>query len=406
MLTSIIVTQISRFQNCYNQVMTYASIILPYELPKKGVKNDPKKFEKMKGNLSSALKKGGAAVKNAIQNPSETIKTLSKYMTDNSPEAVAKKTIMITKIVNGVETAQEVTSDNVNKFSGIALAQMLSDGKVTNQAALDYLFLGFAPALDQQALSMGYSGVTQMKDAIANGKINVGSFVSGFSKTLKSATDYANGIKNKMEQKKNNIIEIDIVLNHNEQYQSEAPDRRVEKGPSYAEVLHNLPEIFSLECDFSELKNKGKMSTIDFKGYLKQLRDSKQPFGMVFSDGGNEIEEYKDVVLQNFNPSVLGARSGLDYTLELKKVHIGSVELTPITIQKAPQEVVESVNQGAGISAGISGNVNMPNYVNNPTSTSTKLTPNTNQSLWAHTTDLGGGNALQGALKLMGLGND
>lgn len=351
--------------------MTYASIILPYELKKNKINENPKTTQSLKGKLKSAMQKGGAAIKNAIQNPGATFQTLGKYLQDNEDKIL-------------------------NKFSGIALAQMLSDGKVTNQETLDYLFLGFAPAMDQQAIAMGYSGAQQMKDAIKNGKINVGSFVSGFCKVQKSIVDFKNGQKNKFEQKANNIIELDITLNYNEQYQSESPDRRVEEGISYQEVLHNLPEIFSLECG---LQDGRRYSVEDFKAYLTQLRESKTVFKMAIAD-----EEMKEnLVLQNFSPSVLGARSGLDYTLEIKKVHVGSVELTPITIQPPPKELTEGAS---GENSGKAGNVNTPNVVNNPAISNPKLTPTKRQSLWAYTTDLGGGNVAKGALKLMGFGND
>ncbi len=344
--------------------MTYASIILPYNLKKNKVNENPKTTQSLKGKLTSAMQKGKTAIKNAIQNPGDTFNNLGKYM----------------------QTAEKT----VSKFSGIALAQMLANGKVTNQQALDYLFLGFAPAMDQQAIAMGYSSVTQMKDAIKNGNINVGSFISGFSKTLKTITDYNNGIKNKLEQQRNNIIEIDAVFNHNEQYQSESPDRRVQDGISYQEVLHNLPEIFSLECSFSELKNKGKMSAVDFKGYLTQLRDTKQPFEMVFSDGINEIDRYLNIVLQNFTPAVVGARSGLDYTLEIKKIHVGSVETVPITIEALNVSLYRQEDEkGKGVGKGIGGDVEIPNVVQNPILNSMNLTPNKKQSLYASLYDAG-----------------
>lgn len=325
--------------------MTYASIILPYKLKKNKVNADPKKKQSLMGKLKSAAHSG----KNFIENSGAVFSVLGEYMQETEPI--------------------------VSKFSGIAVAQMLSDGKVTNQEALDYLFLGFAPALDQQALAMGYSGVTQMKDAIANGKINVGSFVSGFSKTLKSATDYSNGIKNKMEQAKNNVIEIDITLNHNEQYQSESPDRRVENGISYQEVLHNMPETFSLECGFSELKHKKDgITASSFKEYLTQLRESKQVFSMEIGE-----KMYENLTLQNFSPSVTGARSGLDYTLELKKVYVGSVESVPITMQPPPKEQTESA--GKGISKDTNKNVSIPNIINNPLSPTSGTIPNKRMSL-------------------------
>lgn len=313
--------------------MTYASIILPYDYKKAYLNANPKTKESLKGKLKSAAHSG----KNFLENAGKVYDVLGKYM----------------------QTAEET----VCKFSGIAVAQMLATGKVTNQDALDYLFLGFAPALDQQAIAMGYSGATQMKDAIKNGTINVGSFVSGFSKTLKGITDYRIGQKNKNNEQAKFILELDATFNHNEQYQSESPDRRVENGMSWQEVLHNLPEIFSLECGLQDGRRYG---VEEFKGYLTQLRDSKVVFKMAIAD-----EEMKEsLVLQNFNPSVVGARSGLDYTLELKKVRIGSVELTPITIEPLDVNLYteNNGNSAEGMGAGIGnvgGNVNIPNTIAN-----------------------------------------
>ena len=345
--------------------MTYAQIILPYEPKKTDVNSDPKTKQSLKGKLTSALKNAPNTIKGAIQNPGATFADLGKYM----------------------QTAENMTC----KFSAIGLAQLMADGKITNQAALDYLFLGFAPALDKQAVAMGYSGVTQMKDAMLNGSINVGSFVSGFSKVLKGGIDYANTQKSKQEQKTNNILEIDVVFNHNETYQSEAPDRRVENGMSFQEVLHNLPEILSIDCG---LQDGRRYTNQEFKGYLTALRESKMVFDIVIGD-----ENLQNVVLQNFTPAVNGAISGLDYTLELKKVHIGSGELTPITIGKAPQRVSDST---IGNNAGGIGDVNTPNTVNNPANPNNNLTPNKKISMWAHLSDLGDGNVAKGVGKWFG----
>lgn len=90
--------------------MTYASILLPYEYKKEEVNADSKIKQSLKGKLSTALKQGGPALKNAIENPGKPLDDLGKYM----------------------QTAEPI----VSKFSGIALAQMLANGKVTNQEAL------------------------------------------------------------------------------------------------------------------------------------------------------------------------------------------------------------------------------------------------------------------------------
>ena len=55
-----------------------------------------------------------------------------------------------------------------SKFSGIAVVQALIDGKITSKEALDYLFMGFAPAIGIQGSLMGYSGLNQLKSAFYN----------------------------------------------------------------------------------------------------------------------------------------------------------------------------------------------------------------------------------------------
>lgn len=295
--------------------MTYASITLPYNPKQFETEPSPKSKQALKGRVTSALKNAGSAVKNGIKNHGQTMETLSKYV------AATKDTI-------------------TNKFSGIALAQLLANGNVSNKDALNYLFLGFAPAMDQQAIAMGYTGANQMKDAIANGTINVGSFISGFTNTLKGITDLEKQLNSKATLNQNNIIELDITLNHNEEYQSETPDRRVESGVSYAEVLNNLPEIFYIDCGLQD----GKLYSVsEFKGLLTYLRQRKVPFKMTIGE-----EQINNLVLQNFRPSVLGSRSGLDYTLEVKKVRIGSIELEPVNIQPIPNVYGETTGEGSG----------------------------------------------------------
>ena len=86
--------------------MTYANLILPYDPTEQEVTTSPKEKLSLKGKLTSALKKAGAGVKKAVKNPGKAMKTLGKYMQQNEDKIL-------------------------NKFSGIAVAQVLSTGKVT-----------------------------------------------------------------------------------------------------------------------------------------------------------------------------------------------------------------------------------------------------------------------------------
>lgn len=308
--------------------MTYAKIILPYQPTTNEVSVSPEEKQSLKGKLKSALNKAGATVKNAVQNPMQTMKNLGGYLQQNQDKIL-------------------------NKFSGIAIAQLMVDGNLTNKSAMDYLFLGCAPALGQTATALGYSGLGQLKSSLSGGTVNVGSFVNSFQKLLKSETDLKNKMLNIKNFTANNVIELDVTYSHQEQYMSEVGDRRVQEGITWAEFVHNLPETFNLTCGIQDGK---RYSVQEFKSTLKLLRDKKMPFSL-------EIDEeiIDNVVLLNFAPVREGATNGLEYSLEFKKVRIGMVEVVPITIQALPTTVSSKTGTGE--------DVTMPkitNQMNNP----------------------------------------
>lgn len=329
--------------------MTYAKLILPYNPTDNEVSVDPKDKQRLKGKLTSAFKKARNAIKNAVQNPGQTMSNFGKYLQQNEDKIL-------------------------NKFSGIAMAQLMADGKITNKDALDYLFLGALPALNQTYAALGYSGVEQMKQALASGSINVGAFVNGFSKILKSVTDLKNKVKNIESFKAKNIIELDVTYSHQEQYLSEIGDRRVQEGITWAEFVHNLPETFSLTCGIQDGK---RYSVQEFKDTLKMLRNKKVPFSIEIDE-----EQTDTIFLQNFSPTREGATNGLEYVLEFKKVRIGSVEVVPITIQPLPTEEGDTTSSEGGTGSGSATMPKMPNYDQNPYDDAKKIMKNKRRS-WA-----------------------
>lgn len=332
-----------------NPSKTYAYLILPYNPVKKDVMTSAKDKEKLGGKLKSAfnsIKQRG--LKNSILNPDDSLKDLGKYL-QNTGDVIA------------------------NKFSGIAMAQLLADGKITNKNAMDYLFLGALPALNQTYSALGYSGVQQMKNALMNGSINVGAFVNGFSKFLKAGIDLKNKVLNIDSFNGQNVIIIDVTYAHQETYMSESGDRRVEAGISWNEFIHNLPETFSLNCGIQDGK---RYSVYEFKQMLTNLRQRKIPFQIVIDE---ELTE--NVILQNFTPTREGATNGLEYTLELKKAHVSTIEYTPITIQALPKSVTESTATSKGSSsATVGGAPKIADYKDNPFDEIKKIMKNKKRS--------------------------
>ena len=298
---------------------TYGAIILPYTPKIFTPIVDPKSKTSLMGKLKSGLKKAPSTIKNAIKNPSQTFKKMAKYVKDNRTEMI------------NFATNLELTS----KFSGIAVAQALVNGKVTSKEALDYLFMGFAPALGVTASAMGYSGIVQMKDALFNGSIDVGGLVSGFTKAQKSIVDLKDQLKGKTSQSKGNVIEFDLTISHSESYTSETPDRRVENGNTLSETVHNLPPTF----DVSVALQDGKRYTHgEIRAIFTELREKKVPIKLALGD-----EIFEDLILTGFNPTNDCTKSGMDYNLSFKQITIGYVDLTQeIVIQELPMSMQDT----------------------------------------------------------------
>ena len=297
-----------------NGIVTYGALLLPFDVVREKVQNDVKTTNTFKGKLRSALKNASNNIKNAIAYPSQTLKNLAQYMKDNRNE--------ISGLMNTIGS----------KFSGIAVAQTLINGKVTSREALDYLFMGFAPALGIQGSLMGYSGLNQLKDALFNGSINVGAFVSGFSRTLKGAIDLKDMLTNKQARTSANVIQFDLTISHNETMQSETPDRRVQSGQSLNEFVHNMPQTFEVQCALQEGK---RYSKAEFRAILDYLRNRKEVVQLVLGD-----ELFDNLILTNFNSSNDCTKSGMDYTLSFKKITFSEIDdKTEVTVQVKPQLV-------------------------------------------------------------------
>lgn len=316
-----------------NGITTYGALLLPFDVTREKVQNNAKVTNSFKGKLTSALKNAPSTIKNAIAHPVQTLKNTAKYMKDNRNE--------ISGLMNTIGS----------KFSGIAVTQALLDGKVTSREALDYLFMGFAPALGVQGSLMGYSGLNQMKEALFDGSINVGAFISGFTRTLKGAIDLKDMLTNKQARTSANVIQFDLTISHNETMQSETPDRRVQSGQSLNEFVHNMPQTFEVQCALQEGK---RYSKAEFRAILDYLRNRKEVVQLVLGD-----ELFDNLILTNFNSSNDCSKSGMDYTLSFKKITFSEIDdKTEVTIQVKPKMV--DANSTIMTGSLTSANVTMP----------------------------------------------
>lgn len=272
--------------------MPYCAILIPQEKSSKPENSQLGFIQNIKGKLMSGLNTGGFNIDNATT----LLGNVGDLLADN------KDTIL-------------------NKFSGIAVAQLLTTGSVSNQQALDYLFMGFPQALNQTAIVLGYSSIVQLKTALkAKNGVNVGQFIKSFENAASALKSFESAQTAKREVTGFDVIEVDATLADNRMYQSETPDRRVENGQSYNEFIHNLPNIFTIDCS---IQHNRRHTRNEFEGILLNLRNRKIAFRLILDE-----DVKKDVILTNFMPSRVKDNNGLGFSAEFKQIKVGSVSLT------------------------------------------------------------------------------
>ena len=341
--------------------MTYGFIELPEDLKSILEKNkkDVKSTEKLTDKLRNAWYTTQSAGEMILQNPSQTLNVLGAWMNDKNITNIGST---ISNTVNAVTT----------KFSGIAMSQLLVDGKITCQSAIDYLFLGFAPALNQAGVALGYSGLTQLKNAMKNGSLNVGQFIGGFSKILKGIAEEAkiNGLTKEVNSDRR--IYFDMTMSDSSNMQSETPDRRVEEGNDLSEFCHNMPITYDIQC---ELQDGKRYSKDEFRGILRDLRDKRTPITLYLGD-----EHFNSLILQNFSPSGQGSqKGGYEYSLQFKEITPGSIEeIEIIAFANAPTRKADSVSPSVSAIGKTKGGAITPNTQNGKNNNVTQ-----NQAQWS-----------------------
>ena len=274
--------------------MTYCALMIPQSV-KKSESKDGGFIQSLTGKLMSGLDSGGLTLNNAT--------------------TVLKNTASL--INEGVDVIG-------NKFSGIAIAQLLVDGKITNDTAFNYLTQGFQRALGLTSVAMGFQSVEQLKTALKNENgVNVQQFITSFQNIGSSLSGLMNLQTTKGNVEGFDVIEVDVVTSDSRSYQAETPDRRVESGQSYNEFIHNMPDLLTLNC---YLENGRRYSSDEFEDILLNVRDSKVAINIVLGDTVKE-----SYVVTHFEP-IREAIDGYAYILELKKIQVGQVNLVELNI--------------------------------------------------------------------------
>ena len=234
---------------------------------------------------------------------------------------------VFSQISKGVGQLGDINS----KFSVVAMAQLVKDGRISNKDALNYFCTGFARQLDLTSVSMGFQTVDACISALSFGTINATQFMSNIGKytSFLSRQDDVSNINREQ------IIIIDSVLSEQVgDRQIETAERRVENGQTLNEFLHNMPETITLNCAFYEGEN---YSWSDFTDYMNYLIDKKTEVTLQLGD-----DAYNHLVLTQFSPNRDFPTTARTYDLAFKKLSVGSVSTAVIEneyLNKKKQEV-------------------------------------------------------------------
>lgn len=272
----------------------YCAILIPQQINEEE-ERDEGLFADITGKLMSGVTSGGLSFDNVT--------------------TVMKNTASVL-----IESKDALT----NKFAGIGLTQLLTQGKITNETAFGYLTQGFPQALNQTAIAMGFQSVEQLKTALkSENGVNVQQFIKAFENAGTALTNFFTGQQTRDNVEGFDVIEVDATIKDQRTYSSETPDRRVQSGQTYQEYIHNLPDMFTLDCALQENRN---YSSDDFEDILVNLRQRKISINVILGETTKQ-----SIVLTNFTP-VRGSYAGLKYTLEFKKINVGSAQLVPLNI--------------------------------------------------------------------------
>ncbi len=186
--------------------MTYTAFYIPAESVAENIISNQDNTQNIENKLTAALK-------------------------DLSPQIDIKKVSQNLSIQGSTEFIQ--------KYACGALTLLVQGLPITNQTMLDSLFNGYAPALNITAAQTGYNSLIEMKNAAANGNINVSNFIQGLSNGLSTVEE---SFRNFNYKKYGEEILIELTTYISENYYVKEQDKHSENNQNQAVVSTDIKE--------------------------------------------------------------------------------------------------------------------------------------------------------------------
>ncbi len=218
------------------------------------------------------------------------------------------------------------------KFSVVAMTQLMSDGQVSSDDALNYLCTGLAPQLGFTSAALGYQSMDAMKAALKSGTINSGQFFS----SLGNFTELLAEQEAVRDINREEVIFLDLVLKESFTKAAETAERRVEKGQPLSSFIHNLPPTGELVCQFIEGVN---YTQDEFNWQLDYLREKYVQITLQLGD-----DAFSGYVLTNYTYDKDKPANGFEYRLNFKHISVGTVETKKINIRELDSKYQQVAN--------------------------------------------------------------
>lgn len=185
----------------------------------------------------------------------------------------------------------------LQRYATGALTKIINGEAITDKTMLDSLFNTYAPAFNATLEQTGYNSIQQMKDAAANGTINVSTFLSGFSNGLNAIQEERDFLLRR--QKYGEEIPIDLVTKCDYDYELKVAEHPHTFGKDIMDYIKDLGTVDLMVS--AHVKNESA-EVWNINDYSNKLTDAMVRKSPVVFRIGNTI--YENVIIVEYHPII------------------------------------------------------------------------------------------------------
>lgn len=179
----------------------------------------------------------------------------------------------------------KVVPDAIKGRTTTALIDIMNDGKIKLDEVKDTFIQNATNELDKVAVDFGIN-TEQLYDLLKNGGVEKEAFFESYINASKSTEDEIISLSNDSKSSAN-VLKIKFVDSDTEDFKSEVPERKTEKGFAFSDYVYNALRERSFGCILGGI---GK-NPFEFKEVLKKIRQDKIPFTVYINDAKNNVQE-------------------------------------------------------------------------------------------------------------------